>query len=805
MIHFPKISVFFVVFFVMSFQTSLAQTIGSIKGTLVSEKVPVEFVSVQVFTAKDTLHPIQHTLSDSVGFFHIEKVAFGKYILQFEMIGYSSATLNVTIDAQHVSLNTGMINLTQLSQQMKTVIIQAKKKVIEKTSTGFVVNADASLATAGGTLTDLLKNTPTVSVDENGTVTLRGKTPMMLINGRNSSFVKPDQIAASSIESIEIINNPTAQYDANTESGIINIKLKKSKKSGTNGAAVLGTGFGAKGRINSSLMLNHKNEFWNVGANYDNRFASRIRHINGDRYNYDLTSQYHLNQIRNDSRVESLQNFRVTADYSPNDNNEFGFEWSKGVEGEDNDETLYSKQFTKAEVFTSKNVRKSIEIERNYLTELTATYNRKFSDKRKSFSALLSSSFENGKQNTSINSQLLSATDANVGNPYLQKTHDYENTNVTVIKTDYVQPVSPKVVFQAGTKSTLRFLDADFQSSFMNNGTYQINTTVSNMFTFREQIHAGYIQFAGFKGEKSNPSLKFDAGVRGEQVNNEGYSFGHTNPFSNNYVKFFPTASVALYKAKDAFWKASYTKKINRPGLGDLNPFIDITDSLNQHGGNSKLKPSIIHSFELGYSKDWNAVSWYSVLFFRAESQTIRNFTVVNPNGVALNQPINFGNAQTWGTEQMINYTVHPKYNGNLSISLFSLKFDGQHLATDLVNEVFSWNAKWIHNFEMWKGSKLQLTGVYNSSVATTQGKRTPVYYADMGFQQQLGKTGHGRLGLVFSDVFNMQTTGYVMNGSNFNYTRASKSDTRAILVTFAYTFGTSFKEKLMENQFKND
>jgi hypothetical protein len=239
--------------------------------------------------------------------------------------------------------------------------------------------------------------------------------------------------------------------------------------------------------------------------------------------------------------------------------------------------------------------------------------------------------------------------------------------------------------------------------------------------------------------------------------------------------------------------------------LGDLNPFIDITDSLNQHGGNSKLKPSIIHSFELGYSKDWNAASWNAVLFFRAESQTIRNFTVVNPNGVALNQPINFGNAQTWGTEQMINYTVHPKYNGNLSISLFSLKFDGQHLATDLVNEVFSWNAKWIHNFEMWKGSKLQLTGVYNSSVATTQGKRTPVYYADMGFQQQLGKTGHGRLGLVFSDVFNMQTTGYIMNGSNFNYTRASKSDTRAILVTFAYTFGTIFKEKLMENQFKND
>ena len=805
MIHSLKISLFFLAFNLFSFLSSYAQTTGSIKGTLVSEKVPLEFVGVQVFTANDTLHPIHHAISDSLGNFLVQNIALGKYILQFQIIGYSSSKLNITIDAQHVQFNVGTINLTQKTQQLKTVTIQAKKKVIEKTSTGFVVNADASLATAGGTLTDLLKNTPTVSVDENGTVTLRGKTPMMLINGRNSSFVKPDQIAASSIESIEIINNPTAQYDANTESGIINIKLKKSKKTGTNGSAVLGTGFGAKGRINSGLTLSHKNEFWNIGANYDNRFAGRIRDITGDRYNYDLTSQYHLNQVRNDSRVESLQNFRVTADYSPNDNNEFGFELSKGMEGQDNNETLYSKQSTKTEAFTSKNVRESIEIERNYLTELSATFNRKFTDKRKSFSALLSSSFEKGKQNTSINSQSLTATDAKIGDPYLQKTHDYENTNVTVIKTDYVQPVSPKVVLQAGTKSTLRFLDADFQSSFMSNGAYQINTASSNIFTFREQVHAGYLQFAGYKGEKSNPSLKFDAGVRGEQVNNEGYSLGHTNPFNNNYLKFFPTASLALYKAKDAFWKASYAKKINRPGLGELNPFIDITDSLNQHGGNSKLKPEIIHSFEIGYSKEWDKISWYAVLFYRTASQTIRSFTTVQANGVALTKPVNFGNAQTLGTEQMLNYTISPKYNSNLSLSLFNQKYDGKDFAPDLVNEVFSWNAKWIHNLEMWKGSRLQVTGVYNSAVATTQGKRTPVYFVDMGFQQQLGKTGHGRLGLVFSDVFNLQTTGYVMNGSNFNFTRASKSDTRAILVTFAYTFGTSFKEKLMENQFKND
>ena len=171
---------------------------------------------------------------------------------------------------------------------------------------------------------------------------------------------------------------------------------------------------------------------------------------------------------------------------------------------------------------------------------------------------------------------------------------------------------------------------------------------------------------------------------------------------------------------------------------------------------------------------------------------------------MALTIPLNFGNVSTYGVENVATVKAATVYDLNISFSLFQQNYEGQDLAKDVVNNVFSWNGKWINNLTPWKGGKLQITGVYNSPSATTQGTINAIYYADMGFQQKLGK-GNARLGLVFSDVFNTQKYGYQRLTKDFSFTRISKTDTRAVLLTFAYTFGTSFKEKLMENKFSND
>jgi len=794
----------FLLAFVLISSKGVSQENKSIQGVVSSAEGHLQYANVLLFHGLDSIKPLHAIITDSSGRFAFTNLQSGTYTIKVLLIGYTSNQRVITLSADQKNIDLGMINLKILSKELESIKISGQKKLIEKTAQGFVVNASANLTQVGGTLTDLLRNTPTIVVDGDGAVTLRGKTPMILINGRNSSFTNTDQIASSSIESIEIINNPSAQYDAAAESGIINVKLKKNKENGFNGAMVVGTGYGASGRFNSSVLLNNKTSKWNIGAGYDNRFAGRTRGLTGDRRNFNLLDVYSIKQTRADKRTEALQNMKFTVDYSPNSNNQISFEALKNFTGENNNEFLTSTISNQQKLFGSKTTRQSIEITNEKLSEYAMNYNRKFSDKRKSFTSSISTSIGNEKQNTDITSQAYDVLDLKKGNEFLQKTNNYQNTTLTNLKADYVQPISERSELLTGYKGTLRKMDADFQVRDKINGALIQNILASNNFKFNEQIHAGYIQLNSYSGTKDNPTFKYDMGLRGEGVSNDGVVKTTNQTFKNNYFKLFPSAGIAYFKNADEFWKINYSRRINRPGLGQLNPFIDITDSLNPHGGNPDLKPELVNSLELGYSKDLKAFNFYSVVFYRHANNAIRSFTIFKPNGVALIIPVNFGNVSTYGLEQVTTVKASRVYDFNLSFSLFQQKYEGSNVAKDVVNNVFSWYGKWINNFTTWKGGKLQVTAVYNSPLATPQGKRVAIYYTDLGFQQKLGKE-NGRLGLVISDVFNTQRNGFVQNTKDFTFTRKSKIDSRAILLTFALTIGGKFKEKLMENKFIND
>lgn len=779
----------------------MAQPKASITGKLAKQDSPIAFASLLLYASNDTLKPISNTISDSLGIFEFSGLGIGKYRLNIRSIGFLPKTIDLQIPLENSILNLGTINLTTTGETLKSVTVIAEKKLIQRTSQGFVVNAAASITQLGGTATDLLRSTPTVLVDAEGVITIRGKTPMILINGRNSSITNTDQIAASSIESIEIINSPGANYDADAEGGIINIKLKKGKQSGTNGALAIGAGVGAKGRVNSSFLLNHKTEKWNLGLAYDNRFAGRDRSINALRTNFNSTDQYQIGQFRYDDRLESLQNLRLSADYAPSKSTSIGFEANFNKEGQDNNETLTSTATTSSNKFNTKSQRQSIEIARSNIAEYAANFSHKASTSGALLTASVTSSFNKDRENTDINSLNLSENGTQIGNPFYQKTHNYEDVVVVNLKTDYSYPLSDKSKIETGYKGVLRSLDADFQSFDLINGIYVPNAKASNIFQFREQVHAAYVQISSSVGEKANPRFKYDLGLRAEAINNNGKTISQNVAFDNKYFNLFPSASLVFYNSPEQFWKLGYNRRINRPGLGQLNPFIDITDSLNQHGGNPYLKPELVNAFELGFSKEWSNYSFYSALFYRNANNAIREQTVVQPNGVAIRTPVNFGNATTFGLENVFTAKPFSFYDFNLSVTLFKQQYSGENVNTDLVTDVFSWNGKFINNFQVWTGAKLQITGIYNSPIAAPQGERLANYNIDLGFQQKLAK-GNSRIGLVVTDIFNTLQNGSNTYGTNFSGYRISKSDTRAIMLTYALTFGTSFKEKLMENKF---
>jgi len=794
-----KLTLLILIFSISQF--SFAQKSGKIKGVVSDGKVAIEFTELLLKNSADSTKVVSYTVTDSAGNFSLDNLATGEYQLIFKLIGYKTEIQKIKITDENPIITLSNVVLQNAPNLLKAVVINSQKKMIQKTSEGIIFNVNNNISQIGGTATDLLKNIPTVSFDTEGGISLRGKTPLILINGKNSALTNIDQIAASSIENIEVITNPTAKYDANAESGIINIKLKKNNQNGINGAVAVGTGFGAKGRINSSVLLNHKTEKWNFGLGYDNRFAGRTKKIKGSRTNFFLTDEHFIEQNRDDERTEQLQNFKFNIDFSPNDENNFSFEAITNKEGQDNDETLKTLINKENSSFFSKNIRHSLELERSKVNELAFNYSKNFSDNRKSLNVNITSSFNKNRENTGIDTYNYNINDIRFSDAFLQKTHNYENENVSNLMLNYAFPISEKSHIETGYKGTFRFFDSNFQSAdYINNG-FVTNTDLSNIFKFNEQINAVYGMLNSFWGIKDNPKWKYNLGLRVEQVSNKGKTQNNNTPFSNDYLKSFPSASLQLNLKTNESIKISYSKRINRPELGQLNPFLDITDALNPHSGNPYLKPEIINIGELSYAKEWDKYSISTNGFYRNATNSIKQYSELQQNGIVLLYPKNFGTTITYGVETIFNLKPTKFYDANISLTGFQQNIDGSNIAEDVISKTFNWYGKIINNFTPWQGGKVQLIGNYNSALATAQGKRIAIYNIDMGVQQKLGN-GNARLGLAITDLFNSLKSGYKNYTLNFTNNRTSKSDTRAVMITFVYSFKSTFKEKLLENQF---
>ena len=797
---FSKTALFVLFFSFLFIQETNAQT-GAIAGNLLEKQQAVEFASVSLARMPDSTKVIFSTTTDSVGSFSFNKLAFGQYLLKISLLSYQTISRQIEVSEQSSSVNLKNVAFESDSKMLGEVSVTAQKKLIQKTNEGFILNAAANITQAGGTAADLLRNTPTVAVDADGGITLRGKSPLILINGRNSNLANIDQIAASSIESIEIINSASAKYDANAESGIINIILKKNKSDGTNGALVLGVGEGSRFRVNSSAILNHKAGRWNVGLGYDNRFAGRTKSIVGSRTNFTLPNTYLLNQNRTDERYERLQNLKLNIDYQIDKQSGLSFEAIGNMNGQDNDETLLSRIFKQNNAFSTGNTRHSVELQGAEVAEFALEYGKKFDKDGQSLTASVSSSIENGRENTAIDSKSVFENASAFGDATLQRTHNYENGVISNAKLDYSVPVSKNGSLEVGYKGTFRTIKSDFETADGLDGIYKINTAASNIFNFNENVHALY---ALYQAKTDAKKWNYEAGLRAEKTENGGQLQDNLVNFTNNYLNLFPTAKLVYNVSEDQFWKLSYGKRINRPRLGQLSPFVDITDALNPHSGNPNLKPEIIHALELGYSKENKHFGYSSNVFYRYSINTIRQFFQPMGSGVVLNKPVNIGSAMSYGLENVITGKPSSFYDFNISATFFQQKLNASNIQADVVQNAFNWFGKVINNFAIGKNGKLQLVGNYTSAAVTPQGTQIPVYFADLGFQQKLGK-GNARLGLTVTDIFNSLKSGYENVTTDFSSSRISKADTRAIMLTFAFSFKTTVKEKMMENGFSRE
>lgn len=786
------------------------QNTGSISGKIIdTENIPIGFASVYITSGKDSATVVNGDITDKTGSFVITNIPFGEYVIHFRYIGLVNYQQTVLINDANKNIDLGIIIMKQDAITLNSVEITAFRNLIEKTEEGFIVNASENLTQIGGTAADLMKNMPGVQVDMEGKITMRGKTPLIMINGRVSGIGGVDrvtnleQIPASAIERIEIITNPSAKYDADAESGIINIVLKSNTNLGTNGAAALGGGLGARYRVNGSLLINHNTQNFDLGLAYDNWFTTRTRSVNKQRIQYDSDDNRYLSQPREDERTIQTQTARFNIGYTPNKDNSFRLEGIWLFEGQDNHETIVSTTETSSHDFTSRNSRFSNEIRRFHTGELFFNYTRNLNHNRiLTFDA--SSAFEFNRENTDISTQSLTKQDTAIGRPFLQKTHFYEDANLTNFLINYVHPLKETGIIETGYKTTLRFINDDYFRSNQQNGNFITDSSHTDIFKFKEQIHAVYLQYTGWIGNEQEPVWKYQLGIRSEQVWNTGDNAQSLYHFSNNYFQLYPSASLIYYTPERNSFKLAYSKRINRPSISDYSPFIDITDSLNVWSGNPDIQPEISHSVEFNYNHNFEKGSLSSSLFYRLTSNSIFPFTTIDSSGVSITRPKNFGNSSSYGVEVVSSYNPFNFGTINCNASIYEQRIEQDDQLQNVLKNQMTGFFKFINNFEVWENGRLQITANYTSPIVVPQGTKKEVYFIDLGFQQKI-LNGNGRIALTITDLFNTQATETTVSDINFEYTHYRKVDTRAILLIFAYTFKSEFNEKLLENKFKND
>jgi outer membrane receptor protein involved in Fe transport len=797
------------IFWTASSLLSSAQNIGSVSGIVTNGESAIEFANVYITTRADSTQIIALAVTDSTGYFTIQNLGNGSYLLNISLVGSRRKQIPIVIEPSAKNINIQELQLETDALVLNAVEVTELRSIIQKTDDGFILDAGDNITQIGGTAADLLKNLPGILVSGESEITLRGKTPLILINGRTSGIAGIDrsarleQIPASSIERIEIINNPSAKYDADAEGGIINIKLKSNDEAGTNGAFAIGLGFGERYRLNGSMLLNRKTNKWNFGIAYDNWYTTRTRRVRGDRINFDIPEQYFLTQRRFDERLILYQNAKGTVEYSPSDKSRLSFEALWAFPGEDNNETLRNNFETSENQFSGRNKRHSNEIRRSHALEFSVNYAKWYTSPEHSLQLNLSNTFGNDKENTDITTQLLDLQDFLLSTA-MQQTHTYQKTNLSNISLDYKKPLSPKGSIEAGYKAIVRYLNADFRRASSVNGEFVIDARNTNIFNFDEQIHSVYTQYNGWSGRREQARWKYSLGLRAEQVWNYGENKDETDGFSNKYFVFFPSGSLTYYAKNENNIKLSYSRRINRPGLGQLNPFTDITDSLNQRSGNPHLKPELANSMEIGYYVSSAKASLSISGFYRTRTNAILVYTILDENGASFTQPINFGKATTYGAEAISSLQPFSWWGLDLSLSAYEFSIEEDGVGRELLKRQVNWYTKLVSTMTLWGSATVQVAGNYTSPVIIPQGESVAVYYVDVGFRQRIMK-GKGRLGVTLTDIFNTQKYGFIISDDNFHFSRIFKLDTRAVMLTFGYTFGAAFRESLMENRFKNE
>ncbi|MTI21103.1 TonB-dependent receptor [Fulvivirga sp. RKSG066] len=736
----------------------------------------VPFAQIAIYKI-DKETPFTGVASDMNGKFSLS-IESGQYDMLISYIGYEDYKIE-DIQIEQSGKNFGTIAIKESTKMMEEVVVQSTeiKQPVTTNMEGMAIRPDQTISNVGGTLLDVLRNTPSVRVSDDGSVSLRGSGTNILLDGRNSAItVDLEQIPASAIKKIEIINNPNAKYDAQSSGGVINIQLKQGEDLGATGKAELTVG--SRFRTNANLNLSHKTEKYALFGGYSFRRWPRVGSSRSQRTTF--SENEFLSQNNTDERKDLEHTVNFGADYFFG-KNKLSYE---GVFNKEDEDDLERNRTTLENLDDGSLIRAYVrdnnEIEENYTLDNALIYERLFDDKEQSLRALVSYSVRDQIEQQNID--IYSGTTVVAGEPNgMERSFNDDLRNTAVFQLDYAQPLFNGKL-ETGLKSILREFDNDYTYEILNSQTDEFvnQEDVSNRFVYKDEVYAAYAIYSQTFGD-----LKVAVGTRAEQtfVDTRLYDTDETN--EQSYLDFFPSVQTSYALNDQNSVKATYSRRIDRPSAWRLNPFPDISDSLNVRVGDPNLQPEYIDSFELGHIFNNDKLNLTTNLFYRRVDGQI-DWIVEVRDGISYRGPRNLNVSKTYGLELINTTQIFDWWNVNVSYSLFKTEVDGTNIDGGFTNSGTSWYTKFTSGFNLPAMINFQITGNYEAPEIEAQGRDLARYSVDASVQRSFDKV---KVSLSLRDVFNSRRFAGENFGSDFEQTFRRDRETQIFLATVGYTF----------------
>jgi len=760
--------------------TASAQPFGEKKGKFsISGKVidkesskHIEYASVALYLASDN-KLATGVITGQKGDFVLINIQNGVYYLKIEFMGYEAKKVACTVLDSNIKIAEPIelkINIVLLGAVQVTGKTDEKQITLEKTK----IDLSKSTASATGSITEILKSQPSVTIDNDNNIFLRGnKNILVLIDGRPTTLNALSTIPANNISNIEIITSPDVRYDSEGSGGIINIISKKRASEGF--STLLTANYGINNRFNGGLNFNYKKGIWGATLNYSGKKEKETIASQLTREIFSTSS--FVNQIVSSQRNNStnMLALSLTADATKKDL------FTLNVKG----------------IFPSLHTEQNISGYDNY-SLLNPDYTR-FNDitfSRKTFEGTFSYKriFEKGKNELSFEGGY---SRTNGSRPALYWTNDSLTqksdgggtpTNAT-IQTDYLKVLEGGNKIEAGAKFFSRWNNFiyHFYNLNTNNAEWIIDPGFSNDLEHREYIYALYFMYS-----KELPNFGYKLGLRSE------YSTSDINQISTGVRDYKTKLSLFLYFTvrydinKEQNLSLNYTRRITRPAYPQINPFVSVIDEMTYESGNRDLLPELIDKVEFNYSLQNKQLQFRGNVYYSFTKDYITQVTSLSTSDKLLITYANATKQQKIGSDIDLLCNFGKKLSINPSLSLFYNNSIGEYKGTDLASNGFSWAANVKFQYTPDSRTDAQLQFSYSSPVALPQFKLKSVYYTDVSVKRSFLENKIA-LTLSVSDIFNTRKWDIETNNRLFHLNNYSKADSRIFWVGLSFNIN-SFK-----------